>query len=222
MSELDNLIPPEIINDELFDTIVELASREDVYNILEIGASSGEGSTKAFLEGMGNRSGVRLFCFEVSIPRFKKLFKKYIDVDKRIKFFNGSIVFPKEFPGKQLVIDFYNNVSSPLNKYSLDTVLGWLDQDLAYMKEHRIPCLTVHHIKKVFKIDEFDLVLIDGSEFTGLVEFEKIRGAKIIVLDDVCSFKNHYSRLALSVDKSYKLIKENLKLRLGYSVFEKI
>jgi hypothetical protein len=35
------------------------------------------------------------------------------------------------------------------------------------------------------------MVLIDGSEFTGIKEFEYIYGAKYILLDDIKGYKNY-------------------------------
>ena len=48
-SELDNVIPPEIKNDEFYYTIRKMAQEEDVRTILEIGSSAGTGSTEAFV-----------------------------------------------------------------------------------------------------------------------------------------------------------------------------
>ncbi|MBF0227704.1 MAG: hypothetical protein HQK76_19830, partial [Desulfobacterales bacterium] len=48
-SELYSVIPPEIVkNDGFYEAIKKIASSEDIKTILEIGSSSGEGSTKAF------------------------------------------------------------------------------------------------------------------------------------------------------------------------------
>ncbi|MBW4431333.1 MAG: hypothetical protein KME28_06295 [Pelatocladus maniniholoensis HA4357-MV3] len=43
--ELNRLIPPEIKNDEFYATIQIIAREEDIKTVLEIGSSSGEGST---------------------------------------------------------------------------------------------------------------------------------------------------------------------------------
>jgi hypothetical protein len=51
-SELNRLIPPEIKNDEFYTAIHKIAREEDIKTILEIGSSSGEGSTEAFVIGL--------------------------------------------------------------------------------------------------------------------------------------------------------------------------
>lgn len=51
-SELNRLIPPEIKNDEFYTAIQELARKENIKTVLEIGSSSGEGSTEALVRGL--------------------------------------------------------------------------------------------------------------------------------------------------------------------------
>ena len=73
-SELDHVIPAEIIGDRLHAILEQLAAREGVRHILEIGSSSGEGSTAALARGAcRNPSAPRLHCMEVSAPRFERL-----------------------------------------------------------------------------------------------------------------------------------------------------
>ena len=57
--ELHNIIPPEIENDELSHHIISIIENNPgIKTILEIGASSGKGSTKAILEGIKNKDEV--------------------------------------------------------------------------------------------------------------------------------------------------------------------
>ena len=78
---------------------------------------------------------------------------------------------------------------------------------------------AIERIKREHNVTDFDLVLIDGSEFTGDVEFDKIYGAKIILLDDITTFKNFSVHKRLLQDPHYELIAENQTLRNGYSAF---
>jgi len=68
---------------------------------------------------------------------------------------------------------------------------------------------------------DFDMVLIDGSEFTGEAELYHCLGARVIALDDVNSHKcfNAYRILANHV--SYALTHQNMGLRNGFAVFER-
>ena len=65
------------------------------------------------------------------------------------------------------------------------------------------------------------MVLIDGSEFTDTAELELVYGARFILLDDICTFKNFTSRQRLLNDPNYECIEENLDLRNGYAIFKK-
>ncbi|MCY7367257.1 MAG: hypothetical protein LH474_03810, partial [Chamaesiphon sp.] len=73
-SELDRLIPPEIKNDDFYAIIQKIAREADIQTVLEIGSSSGGGSTEAYVTGLrDNPNRPILYCMEVSQPRFAEL-----------------------------------------------------------------------------------------------------------------------------------------------------
>jgi glycosyltransferase involved in cell wall biosynthesis len=219
-SQLDSLISPEIKNDELYYLIEEIASSANIKNILEIGSSSGGGSTEAFVKGIQkNPHKPSLYCMEVSQVRFSQLQQTYAYADF-VKCYNLSSVAIEDFPKKEDVVAFYNKNITNLNNYPLEEVLRWLDQDIEYIISSGMSGNGIEEIKRENNIDYFDLVLIDGSEFTGNVEFEEIYGAKIIILDDANSFKNYESHQKLLKDNNYVLVSQNLSLRNGYSIFK--
>src|SRR6478736_699168 len=77
-SSLDQVIPPEILHDELYDLIERLARDPRVRSILEIGSSAGQGSTAAFISGIkDNPTRPTLFGLELSKPRFQLLRDTY-------------------------------------------------------------------------------------------------------------------------------------------------
>lgn len=220
-SELDHLIFPEIINDELYYDLQDIASKLEVKNILEIGSSTGEGSTKALYTGMKDNPLSRLFCLEISRPRFAKLWGRYSNF-KNVFCLNMSSVSVKDFLAENLVAHFYFNQKTNLNKYQINQVLGWLYQDIEYITKEKIPEEGIEFIKWKFGIKFFDVVLIDGSAFTGQAELDRVYGAKYIILDDINDIKNFHNNNRLSKDTSYKLIVTNLKLRNGFSIFKKV
>ena len=57
---------------------------------------------------------------------------------------------------------------SNLNAVPLRAVLGWLRDDLRTVAENGLSRDGIRLIKEQAGVDVFDLVLIDGSEFTGL------------------------------------------------------
>lgn len=221
MSELDRIIPPEIRDDELYTAILRLAAEAPACHILEIGSSSGGGSTEAFARGIAqNPAAPMLHCMEVSLPRFQALQERYKDQPK-ISCLHASSVGLDQFPSKKELSLFHRFVPTALNNYPLEMVQGWLRQDIAYLQEHDVPQHGIRLIKEQFGIEFFDMVLIDGSEFLGKAEFEEIYGATIILLDDINGFKNYHNRQRLLEDPHYHLLHENLQLRNGYSIFIK-
>jgi hypothetical protein len=218
---IGHLIPPEIINDPFSDLIYSLSSDEELSTILEIGSSSGTGSTAAFIRGLKVRDAeVKLFCIEIIAERFEALcdnVKQY----SFIECFNMSTAKAEEFPSAHEVINFYNTVDSPLKQYPLEEVLRWRQQDIDYINSAQIEKDAIRHIKALYHIVDFDMVLIDGSEFTGNVEFSKIDGSKIILLDDVRTFKCYEVRRRLLERDDYALIADEPLVRNGFSAFRK-
>ncbi|MHC5832091.1 MAG: hypothetical protein ACYT04_92970, partial [Nostoc sp.] len=95
-----------------------------------------------------------------------------------------------------------------LNLYPLERVLGWLRQDIEYVNKSGVSDNGIQKIKKENNIDCFDLVLIDGSEFTGEAELDEVYGANLICLDDITTFKNYRNHQRLLADQNYVLIAE--------------
>lgn len=219
-SLLDSLIPPEIKNDDFYELIQRIAQSEDIKTVLEIGSSSGEGSTEALVKGLRkNPNQPTLFCMELSKTRFARLQKTYSS-DSFVKCYNVSSVELNQFPEEAQVIDFYNNYQTGLNQYPLEQVLGWLRQDIEYVRSSGVPKNGIDLIKSENSLDSFDLVLIDGSEFTGYVELDRVYGAKYIFLDDINSYKNHCNFNRLYEDNNYTLLRSNFSLRNGYALFK--
>jgi len=79
----------------------------------------------------------------------------------------------------------------------------------------------IQTIKEQYEINTFDLVLIDGSEFTGEAELNEVYGSKVIILDDANSYKNYTAHHRLINDENYELIRKNFSLRNGYSIFKR-
>jgi glycosyltransferase involved in cell wall biosynthesis len=221
-SELNSIIPPEIKDDEFYTIIQDLAKSANIKTILEIGSSSGTGSTEAFVIGLRQNENLpQLYCMEVSQNRFKNLKDRYTD-DTFVHCYNMSSVSVAAFPNESIVSDFYHNGNNTLVGYPLSTVLGWLRQDINYIQKSEVPVDGIKKIKEENKIDYFDIVLIDGSEFTGSAELDEIYGSKFILLDDITTFKNYKNHARLLADPNYSLVCQNKSIRNGYSVFREI
>ena len=223
-SALDHLMPPQMKNDSFYRAIVKVAATPGVKTILEIGASSGQGSTEALVNGaMKNPGGYpEIHSIEVSKARmasFLKTWKPYTFVHG----YNTSAVPTASFPTKDDITLFYRTVRSKLRNVRLERVLGWLQQDLDYLAEH--PDLDVHGIRRIraeTRIAVFDAVLIDGSEFTGEAELPEVYGARFIMLDDTRSYKNWNNQKRLDEDGAYRCVKRSRWTRNGWAVFERV
>ena len=220
-SSIDTIISAEIKDDAFYVAIHDLACRADAGHILEIGSSSGQGSTDAFVKGIRqNPRRPILHCLEISRVRYKVL-SDYYAADPQVRTYNVSSVPAEELPSPEIVADFYHNTHTNLNSCPLDLVLSWLQTDRAYMVRTSITdgiryVLAENHIAK------FDMVLIDGSEFTGERELERVIGARWILLDDVNAFKNYRNYRRLAQDPRYRLAQEDWRLRNGFAIFERV
>jgi tetratricopeptide (TPR) repeat protein/glycosyltransferase involved in cell wall biosynthesis len=218
---LDRQIPPEIRNDSFYDAIQRLTVAEKIRTILEIGSSSGKGSTEAFVKGLSyNPHNPVLHCIEVSKGRFNALHQRYKD-HPQVHCHNVSSVPLSRFPKEADLVRFYSKTPTALNQYPIGQVKSWLRDDRAYVAESGVFQDGIRQIKSDHGIDYFDVVLIDGSEFTGRAELDEIYGAKVIMLDDINSFKNYHNYQRLKNDCDYELEKENWTLRNGYAIFRR-
>lgn len=220
-NSLNTLIAPEVHHDEFSEAIRNLARSAEIDTVLEIGSSSGEGSTLAWVEGLRkNTRKPKLFCMEVSRVRCEALQNRW-GPEGFVECFLGSSVDLDQFPSPQDVERFHRDVPGPLQSYPIDQVLGWLKADIDYINKEGVQTGRIREIKRARGIKNFGAVLIDGSEFTGDAELDEVYGAEFILLDDTQTYKCHAAHHRLLHDPGYELIAENQKLRHGYSIFRR-
>lgn len=217
-----DIIAPEIKNDQFYEVIRQIGEQLLCKNILEIGSSSGAGSTEAWVQGITkNPHRPTLHCLEVSKPRYEVLKETYAHCDQ-VNCHWSSSVDATRFPDPEEVRYFYEHVDNALRQYPLEQVLGWLQEDIAYFAEANPPEGGIRKILREQGLYYFDAVLIDGSEFLGAAEFAEVYGAPVILLDDTRGFKCYHACEWLRGDPSYKLIAENPNLRNGFAVFQRV
>lgn len=220
VSASDQLIAPEILDDAFYEVLKGLGTVGDLTHVLEIGSSSGEGSTKALVSTLRrNPHNPTLHCLEVSRTRFAELHQAYQKYDF-VRCHNMSSVVSSRVASEHEIRAFYETHRTALNQYDLATIFGWRAEGLQYLKEHpELDCDGIAEIKKANGIEQFDLVLIDGSEFTGSAELDDVYGARIICFDDTNSFKCYAARQRLMSDPLYENLADDQTLRNGYSIF---
>lgn len=225
MPTLNDIIPPEIFQDELYNQIAHIVYETNATTIIEIGSSSGLGSTQAVASGIkaaGLEEKARVFCIEASKIRYAELAKNH----KKNPFiipYNYCSVGLDDYLDEGMIESFYKDVKTNLNNYSLEEVLRWKREEIEYIKANRIPFHGIEAIRNHNDIKSFDLAILDGSAFTGNADCMKlIYLAEWIVLDDVSGIKNYFADNILDGDNhSYELICRNLNLRNGYSIFRR-
>jgi hypothetical protein len=220
VSASDRLIAPEILDDAFCEVLKALGRVEDLEHVLEIGSSSGGGSTRALVRSLRlNKHRPALYCLEVSRTRFDELQRTY-QKDDFVRCYNVSSVASSHVASEDEIRAFYEAHRTALNQYDLATIFGWRAEGLQYLKDHpELDRDGIDEIKKANGIEHFDLVLIDGSEFTGSAELDAVYGAKLICLDDTNAFKCYAARQRLMTDPRYESIADDQTLRNGYSIF---
>lgn len=225
MPTLNDIIPPEIFQDELYNQIAHIVYETNATTIIEIGSSSGLGSTQAVASGIkaaGLEEKARVFCIEASKIRYAELAKNH----KKNPFiipYNYCSVGLKDYLSEKEIECFYNNNKTNLNNYPLEEILKWRREEINYIKNNRIPFYGIESVMAHNDIKKFDLAVLDGSAFTGNADcLDLIYISDWIILDDVNGIKNYFADNILDGDKtSYELVCRNLNLRNGYSVFKR-
>lgn len=212
---------PEIYNDELFFKIVDLVGDRRPAHILEIGSGAGRGSTQAFIKGSQySMNPVRLYCIEAHKDRYAKL-KELENTHRTLFAYNVSSVSVGDYMTDVEVEDFYNTHEDMQNirKFPLEEIKRWRNDEISYIVKNDTKQNGIEIIMAEHKLSKFDMVLIDGSPFTGGAELRAVYGAGIIILDDTVDIKNCGACEQLRADPAYGLIAENPELRNGYAVF---
>jgi hypothetical protein len=220
-SELDMVIPPEVKDDGFSKLILAVASLPDVTSVLEIGSSSGAGSTVSLFNGLLGKESKQLYCLELSLPRFAELSSRYRE-HEWIHCLNLPSISADQMPNDEDVARFFAQYpESPLCRSKVSEVQRWLRQDKEYLAAHTFIGTGVREALRLAQVDSFDLVLIDGSEFTGEAELAEVYGAKYVLLDDTETFKNRASMERLGADPDYELLRHDPFCRNGYAGFRR-
>lgn len=196
----------QICNDDFSKDIEKYASDLKYKTFLEIGTWNGLGSTKAFSNGFKNRNDDYIFySLECNKDKCNDAAKLYSDNNK-IKILN-EVIWNKE------PIDFYEVFpqckSNELYKH-------WNEVDIINMKKCNL------FLDRINLPDIFDVILLDGGEFTTYYEFQILKNrCKIIMLDDINVDKCKLIVDEIYSDPNWKIIKQ-MNVRNGYLIAEKI
>jgi hypothetical protein len=197
----------QICNNSFSSQITKYASNLDYKTFLEIGTWNGLGSTRAFSNGFMNRKDdYILYSLECNQEKCIEASKLYCH--------NNKIHILNEVIWNEEPSDFYQIFPQCLTN---DMYKHWNEVDIINMKKCNL-FLDRPNLPNIF-----DVILLDGGEFTTYYEFQILKNrCKILMLDDINVDKCKLIVEEIKSDKSWKIIKEDKNSRNGYLIAEKI
>ena len=196
----------QIYNDDLSIEIRNYASNLNYKTFLEIGTWNGMGSTKAFSNGFINRNDDYVL-YSLECNKEKSMEAKNLYNNNKIHILN-EVIWNEE-PN-----DFYNIFPQCLTN---DLFKHWNEVDIINMKKCNL-FLNRPNLPEIF-----DVLLLDGGEFTTYYEFQILKNrCKILLLDDINVDKCKLIVQEIKLDNSWKIIKEEKNMRNGYLIAERI
>ena len=159
--------------------IYDICKLPNVNTILDIGTSNGLGTTKCAVNAIieTKKSNYLIYSIDCrpgriqlainNLPNIQNLFIKH-----------GTIILHTELLGLLDTLEWGDG---------RETALRWLRDDIEFLK-------TTTYIMDEIP-EKLDLLIIDGGEFSGYLEFKKLYERSLyIILDDTNSYKNKKSR----------------------------
>jgi len=177
------------------EKIYELTKRKDVKKIVDIGTWRGLGSTKCIYDGIIDsfKKGYEVLSFECN-----KLFHEEAKVNLGLIPPNFKLIHGAIFDYKDLY---------PIRDRLEGVPRSWIEEDISGMKNS----------KNYFDIlpEIIDLLIIDGGEFSGEIEFNLLKDrSRIIFMDDTTSPKNEKNRkYVLNHPDEFEIMYDNTKER---------
>jgi hypothetical protein len=196
----------QISNDSFSNEITKYASDLKYKTFLEIGTWNGLGSTKAFSNGFINRNDDYVFySLECNKDKSMDASKLYID--------NNKIHILNEVIWNEEPDDFYKIFPECLTN---NLYKHWNEIDIVNMKNCKL-FLNRPNLPNIF-----DVILLDGGEFTTYHEFQILKNrCKILMLDDINVDKCKLIVKEIESNKSWKIIKKE-NTRNGFLIVEKL
>jgi hypothetical protein len=192
------------INNDIFSQKIREFSKDPVNkSFLEIGTWNGLGSTKQFIDELENRTDDYIF-YSLECNSEKSAYAKSLYSNKKVNILN-EVIFNVEPP------DFYKIFPQCINN---SMYKKWNDIDIINMKK----CNLFLDRKELPEI--FDVILLDGGEFTTYFEFRILQNrCKYLMLDDinVDKCKLIVKEIEENPDKWY-IIEKNTSTRNGFMI----
>jgi hypothetical protein len=211
MHPIDKIITPELHkNTQIYHAVQAYLKRVPVKTVIEIGASSGGGTTEALVYGIlggpTKGQGVKMASIEVSKTRFENLKQAYKNIDFFTPYNTSSLPlssFPTEEELRKFCLEEYK-----LAQGECQGEIDRLHLDIQYVRDNGFDTNGIQKIKDDFGVSTFDFACIDGSEYLGFAEYKELPGCDAYLLDDYNVHKNWFSHKALLEHSDYVLFFE--------------
>ncbi len=208
----------ELRSHPFYQMLFQLASTGKPRHILEIGSGDGLGSTRILSAALqATQPDANLFCIESEFARVENLLGLY--PQEQVQVFHGLSDNQVEMPTAKDIMTFYRQELSFLRRYPLEQVLKWLADEESVVQKLNGQASGIELIQQKYQIQYFDLVLLDGGEFSGANDLALVYGAQTIVLDDIMTYKNWNNHRFLKQDPNYYMIYEKPNWGHGCSAF---
>ena len=195
----------QIKDDQLKDQLIDLISKNDINNIVEIGTWNGLGSTTMLLNIINNSDkDINFYSIESDLLCFKAAKKNLKSNLEKVNIILGRVydLDDLSYVDKSVIFDFGYG----------EKEYEWFVQDLRKYKK----------IKNVSSQipNKIDLLLLDGGEFSGYADFLSLYlKSKFIVLDDCNSYKQHnVLKFIQKNNNKFELIYDS-QIRDGVKIF---
>ena len=186
--------------------IYNYAANNNLVNFLEIGTWNGLGSTKCFIEGLKNRNTkFNFYSLECNTDKYNFAKKLYENIEN-VHILNEVIL--NEMPN-----DMYEIFPILLTN---ETFKYWNDVDFENMKNKNL------FLNRDDIPDFYDVILLDGGEFTTYYEYNKLKDkCKLLLLDDTNIHKCKKIVEEIKSSNNWKILLESDE-RNGVLVCERI
>jgi hypothetical protein len=197
----------------LGEIIYNLCLQDDVINIVEIGTWNGMGSTKCIYDAISEKkSDYLVYSLECNQEFYNICLENYKDLPvlNNFNLILGSIIDPEEN------IDPLSNFNDKFFiTHSRKIQSSWREEDVENCKK----------VKNVIDIlpHKIDLLILDGGEFSGLSEFNKLKDrSTYFILDDTNTIKNYEVANIMRSDRQFEILHDVVNDRNGYLVAKKV
>lgn len=179
--------------------IYELTKRLDVKNILEIGTTWGMGTTLCIFEGVIHKKDFLVISLECRKERVQEAKRNLLPLE------NFNIVHG--------TITTYEELYPLLEEFTELPYNDWLKEDLHFLKNTPYVFDTLP--------DKLDLTIIDGGEFSGWIEFNKLwERSRFIVLDDTATKHFKSRQFILNNLNKFEILYDDITTRNGEMICE--